>query len=73
MRDIFWSKRGAVACSVHAPARESEEWRSQGWQEVPGWRHGLHALPLQCQFCHGRPYVHQVRDAEPAILPDGAK
>jgi two-component system, cell cycle response regulator DivK len=58
---LYWSKHGIVACSTHAPALESDMWRLQGWQEVPAWRHTISASILQCQFCHGRPYVRQVR------------
>lgn len=60
--DLFWSKRGIVACATHAPALDSDEWRTQGWQRVPGWRAGVKAKVLQCQFCHGKPYVHHVRE-----------
>lgn len=59
--DLFWSKHGIVACSTHAPEQGSDMWRLQGWQQVPSWRHALSAAVLQCQFCHGRPYVHQPR------------
>ena len=58
--DLFWSKRGIVACFAHAPLAESETWHVEGWQQVPAWRRNQ-ATPLQCQFCHGRPYVHRPR------------
>lgn len=58
---LFWSKRGVVACAVHAPEPASETWNVQGWQRVPAWRQRVKATVLQCQFCHGRPYAH-VRD-----------
>jgi hypothetical protein len=60
---LFWSKRGVVACPTHAPLVDSDEWRTQGWQQVPGWRH-RRATVLQCQFCHGRPYVHHYREKD---------
>ena len=60
--DLFWSKQGIVACVTHAPAVESDVWQLQGWQQVPEWRKGFYARALQCQFCHGRPFVHQPRD-----------
>lgn len=60
--DLFWSKRGIVACATHAPAPGSDEWQTQGWQQVPEWRQGFNATVLQCQFCHGSPYVHHVRE-----------
>jgi CheY-like chemotaxis protein len=57
-RELFWSKRGVVACATHAPAPASEHWNLQGWQQVPAWRQKVKLTILQCQFCHGRPYVH---------------
>ena len=60
--DLFWTKRGVVACDTHAPMPGSDEWQTQGWQPVPG-RQGNQAA-LQCQFCHGRPYVHHVRESK---------
>jgi CheY-like chemotaxis protein len=60
---LFWSKRGAVACAVHAPEPASETWNVQGWQRVPAWRQRVKGTVLQCQFCHGRPYAH-VRDTK---------
>ena len=56
--DLFWSKRGVVACATHAPAPASENWDVQGWQQVPAWRQTVKSTILQCQFCHGRPYTH---------------
>lgn len=56
--DLFWSKRGIVACATHAPAPASENWNLQGWQQVPAWRQAVNMTILQCQFCHGRPVVH---------------
>lgn len=57
-RELFWSKRGTVACATHAPAPASENWSLQGWQQVPAWRQTVKSTILQCQFCHGRPYTH---------------
>ena len=56
--ELFWSKRGVVACATHAPAPASENWKLQGWQQVPAWRQTVKSTILQCQFCHGRPYAH---------------
>jgi CheY-like chemotaxis protein len=56
--ELFWSKRGVVACARHAPAPASENWELQGWQQVPAWRQAVKSTILQCQFCHGRPYAH---------------
>ena len=64
--DLMWSKRGIVACDTHAPTFDSDEWRTQGWQQVPRWRRDSLATTLQCQFCHGRPYVHHAREPKAA-------
>lgn len=56
--DLLWSKCGTVACATHAPVLDSDEWRAKGWQRVPEWLQGFHAMTLQCQFCHGSTYVH---------------
>jgi CheY-like chemotaxis protein len=56
--ELFWSKRGVVACATHAPAPASENWDVQGWKQVPAWRQSVNTTILQCQFCHGRPYAH---------------
>ena len=72
--DLFWSKRGIVACDTHAPSLDSDEWRVHGWQQVPASQHGINTAALQCQFCHGRPYVHQPRDKNvtPLLTTDNA-
>jgi CheY-like chemotaxis protein len=49
MADLFWSRRGAVACSAHAPAPTGPEWQRDQWTAVP-----LDAntrLTYQCQHC----------------------
>ena len=61
---LFWSKLGAVACAQHAPALGSDVWKAHGWQQVPRWRQGFHSMVLQCQFCHGRPFLHVPRPVE---------
>jgi len=62
--ELFWSKRGVVACATHAPAPASEHWKLQGWQQVPAWRRTHHLSSLQCQFCHGRPVGHSSRETK---------
>jgi hypothetical protein len=64
---LFWSKRGIVACPMHAPPLDSADWHTDGWQQVP-LRRGFNAAPMQCQFCHGRPYVHHHQDSEGKAL-----
>jgi len=65
--NLFWSKRGIVACETHAPALDSDDWRTEGWQQVERWRRGL--TVLQCQFCHGRPYLHTPREPKELNTP----
>ena len=69
--DLFWSKHGTVACDTHAPLRGSDEWHTQGWQQVPLWRQRVNATVLQCQFCHGRPYAHQIGERKAANRTPG--
>jgi DNA-binding response OmpR family regulator len=60
---LYWSKRGMVACAGHAPAAETERWRAEAWQPVPE-HHRSGDGALQCQFCHGRPYVRMEKDTD---------
>jgi hypothetical protein len=67
---LFWSKRGIVACDTHAPRLDSDEWQIQGWQQVPASQQHTNTAVLQCQFCHGRPYAHQTRVRERKVATD---
>lgn len=31
---LFWNARGKVACQAHAPYRDSEQWRVEGWEPL---------------------------------------
>ena len=43
---LFWSRRGDVACGSHAPGRDSERWRAEGWSPIPesAMRHRLPSM-----------------------------
>jgi hypothetical protein len=47
---LFWSKRGEVACSAHAPLSQPERWQAEGWCAIPqpATRRGL---AYQCPRC----------------------
>jgi hypothetical protein len=38
---LYWSKRGAVACAVHAPVRDDPRWRQEGWTTHGLWERRL--------------------------------
>lgn len=66
---LFWSRRGEVACDVHAPDRSSKRWGDEGWAELPP-RALIGRVTYQCQHCEGGPIRHVPRDtsAGPLIL-----
>jgi len=49
---LFWSKRGEIACSEHAPDATSPRWQAESWRPMP-----VHTcsrqLSYQCQHCAG--------------------
>lgn len=66
-KNLFWSKKGDIACAEHAPVRSSSDWHEQGWQEVPpvaGRR-----IRYQCQYCATRSIHHQSRlEGRPPLI-----
>jgi CheY-like chemotaxis protein len=50
---LFWSRKGEIACSTHAPLRPSERWDVEGWQPMPDF--GVRMARYQCQHCDGVP------------------
>lgn len=50
--ELFWSRRGEVACSAHAPAIASERWVDERWTVIPRGA-GRDRLVYQCQHCSG--------------------
>lgn len=62
---LYWSIRGEVACSDHAPEHSSVRWLREGWMLMPVSSRRRHGLEYQCQHCSGsgRPIAHPGRDA----------
>jgi CheY-like chemotaxis protein len=69
IKNLYWSKRGEIACVLHAPADGSERWNAERWQPLPpieGRR-----IVYQCQHCDKRAIQHARRkrlDAKPALI-----
>ena len=63
---LYWSRRGVVACGEHAPHRESEQWRLEGWQQLPAVK--CRGGKYQCGMCHGTP-IHHHRCSDDARRP----
>ena len=49
---LFWSRRGEIACAVHAPEADSERWRDERWTPIPP-APDAHRIAYQCQHCPG--------------------
>jgi CheY-like chemotaxis protein len=64
---LFWSRKGEIACAQHAPASDAAQWQDEGWQEiqpVAGRR-----IKYQCQICGRRAIQHQgIPPERPHIL-----
>jgi len=60
---LFWSRRGEVACWPHAPTGDSERWHTERWAAVPSHAR-KHGIVYQCQHCpgHGGPVRHVRRE-----------
>jgi CheY-like chemotaxis protein len=50
VQELFWSRRGEVACAAHAPAADSSRWQEERWSPVDGART---RVTYQCQHCPG--------------------
>jgi CheY-like chemotaxis protein len=50
---LFWSRKGEIACSVHAPSQGTPRWDAEGWQPMPDF--GVRMARYQCQHCDGVP------------------
>ena len=63
---LFWSKRGEVACWTHAPTGDSERWHAERWAPVPSSAR-KHGIVYQCQHCPGHrgPVKHLRRSVGP--------
>ena len=49
---LFWSKRGEVACANHAPDSTSARWSEERWSAIPA-ETGQQKVLYQCQHCPG--------------------
>ena len=60
-RPLYWSRRGEVACDLHAPASDSSRWKDERWAEMPPNARQRHGVEYQCQYCSasGRPIAHR--------------
>jgi len=63
---LFWSRLGQVACRTHAPAPDSEQWKTEGWQEIPPPIEGRPRPRYQCQHCSKRAIAHPTCPSKPA-------
>ena len=58
---LFWSKRGDVACAKHAPAKDDPAWAREQWTALPSRRR---YRIYQCRTCYGSPVSHKRRARE---------
>jgi CheY-like chemotaxis protein len=58
--ELYWSRRGEVACGLHAPVGESERWREERWVAIPA-KLGQRQVRYRCQHCAGAsgPLLHR--------------
>jgi CheY-like chemotaxis protein len=61
---LFWSRRGEVACWNHAPLADSGRWHDERWAPIPRTA-GNGRIFYQCQHCPGAagPVEHRKRVA----------
>jgi CheY-like chemotaxis protein len=50
--ELYWSRRGEVACGLHAPVGDSECWREERWAAIPP-RMSTRQVTYRCQHCPG--------------------
>jgi CheY-like chemotaxis protein len=62
---LFWSRRGEIACGLHAPEPETSRWRDERWEAIPQSA-GKGRVLYQCQHCDGggAPIAHVRRAPE---------
>jgi CheY-like chemotaxis protein len=68
--ELFWSRLGEVACTVHAPGVASERWVAERWTAIPRGA-GRDRLTYQCQHCSGSGPIHH-RSA-PRLVRSGGR
>lgn len=49
---LFWSKRGEIACANHAPSAQSSQWVAEQWAPIPASAR-YQQIVYQCQHCPG--------------------
>ena len=52
VRTLFWSRRGEIACSEHAPHSQSPRWVDEQWAPIPVTSK-YQQIVYQCQYCPG--------------------
>jgi two-component system response regulator len=62
--ELFWSRRGEVACDVHAPPPASDRWVNERWTAIPAGA-GRDRVSYQCQHCLGGPIGHRTMERRP--------
>ena len=67
---LFWSRRGEVACWQHAPETESQRWHEERWTAL-GDGSGKRGFAYRCQHCPGAdgPIDHGRRETGRGPLP----
>jgi CheY-like chemotaxis protein len=60
---LFWSRKGEIACGLHAPEPASDRWREEAWAAIPSGA-GKGRVTYQCQHCdeRGTPIAHSRRE-----------
>ena len=48
---LYWSRRGEIACVMHAPARDSSRWPQEQWAPMSMAAIHRHGIKYQCQHC----------------------
>jgi CheY-like chemotaxis protein len=49
---LFWSRRGEIACALHAPDAQSARWRDEQWMPIAPAA-AYQQIVYQCQHCPG--------------------
>ena len=59
---LFWSRRGEIACWAHSPSADPQRWHAERWMEIPDAAR-KHGIVYQCQHCdgHAGPVHHRSR------------
>jgi two-component system response regulator MprA len=62
VNQLFWSRRGEIACWHHAPRQDWVRWHDERWAAIPEGA-ARHRIIYQCQHCPGQngPVGHRTR------------